>query len=980
VPLLFVACGGGDPVGDDTPSDVPTPVAIDTASLPDGTVGVAYRATLASLGGVGTPTWSVVAGALPEGLVLSGVTIEGVPTVAGTTTFTVEVRDDSGEARAELSILVLPADDVPDPLVITTPRLEAAAYDTPYTQTIEARGGTEAGYTWSIPAGRLPDGVQLESDGTPATMLVGTPTRGGSFSITIQVRDDAERTAERTYQLLVTGGELLIRPNQIDDLYVATPVAIAFEISGGTAGTYAWSVVDGALPAGLTASTTAEPFTLTGTPTTAGTFDFTLEARATNSSARRRYTGMIFEPLGIDLQGASGSCFVETPYLATLAATGGAPGPHTWTVVTGSLPPGLSLDGGGGVVSGTPTQAGTYPFAIEVEDTNGVTAQGTMTIEVRRALAIQTPSVPAASVGVPYTTAIEVVGGTAPYVFTIVDGGLPLGITLEPGGTPSLAALVGTAGSPGSYAFTLHVEDATGETDSALFDLVVVEPIQITTTSLDGRPACEPGIQTIETTGGVPNGPRSWSVVSGALPPGWVLADGQLYGRAGTPGTYAFRVRVVDLATMLSDERSYTVAVALGTQPPRSAVIVGALLDPSRNEVFEVDLCRTAGVPPSRVSPTGTSGSVRASALSPDGSKLAYVADFAVSGRNDLTFLFLDATPRSSATHLLGSIPSSSNTRPPLEWTADSRAVLTASSMPGARLYVSNVEDPTVSSTPVNIDPPGFNTGRQNLAPDGHGVLLETGSPSGDHIFYVDFMDFAAPPNVVALGAGGAFSLDPDWSDDARYALALGPSILNVIDVRASPPQRFVVHPDALRQGADFSPNLPHRLAFVVQAPSGDRAVHITTLTGSSFTPPVPLHAPLPAGQGSETARWNPQGTHVAFCAQIDRPGLYDLYIADMTQPLPATPVRVSNPSAGSDVECRDSRPAKSYLWSPDGSRIAFTQRDGVTGNDHAWVADLSGGPPFDLTQATPGAGAIPIAAFLDMRWTSDGARLVTWG
>ena len=75
------------------------PVIITTSSLPAATVGVAYSATLTATGGIPPYTWSVIAGALPTGLSLSGTgNITGTPSATGTFNFTVQAVDPDGNS------------------------------------------------------------------------------------------------------------------------------------------------------------------------------------------------------------------------------------------------------------------------------------------------------------------------------------------------------------------------------------------------------------------------------------------------------------------------------------------------------------------------------------------------------------------------------------------------------------------------------------------------------------------------------------------------------------------------------------------------------------------------------------------------------------------------------------------------------------------------------------------------------------------
>lgn len=65
---------------------------------------------------------------------------------------------------------------------------------------------------------------------------------------------------------------------------------------------------------------------------------------------------------------------LNTPYSAALAATGGTT-PYTWSLASGSLPVGLTLNGSTGVISGTPTAAGTATFTVQVVDSTGSLAR-----------------------------------------------------------------------------------------------------------------------------------------------------------------------------------------------------------------------------------------------------------------------------------------------------------------------------------------------------------------------------------------------------------------------------------------------------------------------------------------------------------------------------------------------------------------------------------------------------------------------------
>ncbi|MBI3653975.1 MAG: DUF4214 domain-containing protein [Acidobacteria bacterium] len=209
----------------------PTPLAITTTSLAGGTVGTAYSQTLAATGGTTPYSWSLISGTLPAGLTLNAATgaISGTPSASGTATFTMQVRDSAQTtATRQLSIQVNPA--TPPPLAITTTSLAGGTVGTAYSQTLAATGGTSP-YTWSLAAGTLPAGLTLNANGT----LSGTPTTAASSTFTMQVRDNAQITAQRQFTVQINAGT----PSLNDATFVSQTV-----LSTMTAGqTYSVTVV-----------------------------------------------------------------------------------------------------------------------------------------------------------------------------------------------------------------------------------------------------------------------------------------------------------------------------------------------------------------------------------------------------------------------------------------------------------------------------------------------------------------------------------------------------------------------------------------------------------------------------------------------------------------------------------------------------------------------------------------------------------------
>jgi len=321
-----LACGQGLGITNDAPTI--------------GQVGAAYSGTITVSGGTGPYGWSVTG--LPNGLTANGngqsLTISGDPQVAGTFTAQVSVHDSGSPQLTGTTSLAVTVDGVPEPPLSISGRLRAATVGHAYSAAITASGGNGS-YSWTVTG--LPSGLASTPNGRTLTVS-GTPAVSGSFPVAVSVSDSESpaQSAAGGLTLVVSGGTststggggagsgggsgggtassspssppsssppstpaLQVTTNALPDGTVGDAYAATAVATGGD-GTYSWSA--SGLPDGLSINSLTG--TISGTPTTSGTFtvDLSVSDGSSNPAGQSGGISLTINPGAAPNPGPSG--------------------------------------------------------------------------------------------------------------------------------------------------------------------------------------------------------------------------------------------------------------------------------------------------------------------------------------------------------------------------------------------------------------------------------------------------------------------------------------------------------------------------------------------------------------------------------------------------------------------------------------------------------------------------------------------------
>ncbi len=573
--------------------------AITTSSLPDLITQKPYDVTLSAVNGTPPYHWSVQDPGLPNGLTLNSATGE----LSGTYTQLIyqnpyplvfQVTDSAANPTSSTRSLPL---HMIDALNVYGSYYQYATLRQDYYGFLNVSGGTYP-YAWSITSGSLPPGLKIDQNGN----LNGKPTTLGTYNFTVQVADSTN-----PQQVVQTAQSITVSPptlNVMGSLPGRLPLNVAFDgfiaAQGGTP-PYTWSISNGSLPPGLQLNTSTGE--VSGTPNTLGNYTFYGQVvDSASQSAYSIFTILVDTPLGRNdtiakatVIGTGYTSATLSPYADPVDTANpdtdyykiyANPGSTVDIRVSRTydvLDPVLELVDANGSRLNTcnlpPNFTGNFTSSCLNDDINpGIDRdselefkpsgnQGTQTIFYAHVLdwrgdarpdmlytiyidgAVGALSIDGggslgeATKGVAVNWQPTATGGTGTLTWSVVQGSLPPGLSLDPSGL-----LTGVPTTTGDFDFTLQVKDSGNppQTASRSFSIKITDPVKIT--NLNQIPpgcAMQPFAYQLVATGGIT--PYSWSLSSdyGAnLGIDW--QTGELRGTPSAAGTYQIYIEVHD--------------------------------------------------------------------------------------------------------------------------------------------------------------------------------------------------------------------------------------------------------------------------------------------------------------------------------------------------------------------------------------------------------------------------------------------------
>lgn len=603
-----------------------------------GTAGESYSSRIYVNGGKGSYTFST-SGAIPPGLSVmqsgSYFYLEGIPTTPGTNTFVLRVIDGRGayiDIPSTISIAEgsYTAPSEADDMAIAGSITTEIRVNGSYSSSLTLSGAENRTCRWMISKGELPPGLYLSSSSSNSVSINGKANTAGEYTFTVRgIDSDTNTYAEREFTIKVNETPVNDSAMSFSGVFTSEwkmneEYSSNISLSGHSGNVYL-TVTSGDIPPGLTlrtgsyySSSSSITCYLSGTPSTSGTYTFTL--RATDSRyhyAEKDFTVKIND---IPYLAADMSVTGEFPpewrmneyyysgYYSGyyrygyssgyVVSVSGGTGTKYVNVVKGELPPGLSLrlDNSYIYLYGIPNTAGSYMFTLRITDSRNAYTDAVFTVKINDTpysasdMSITGDFAAEWKVNENNSTSATITGAltTSRYFtdlhMTVASGDLPPGLSLSTSTKSEYdysegrsrytgnCELYGIPSAPGTYTFTLRATDYRNAYAEKDFTVTVsgdkpADPSSAADMSLSGSFPESYTLstwysQSVQVSGGTPS--YSFSISGGALPPGFYIRqdNGTFYleGVPNTAGEYKFTLRVIDRRNAYT-EKEYTVKI-----------------------------------------------------------------------------------------------------------------------------------------------------------------------------------------------------------------------------------------------------------------------------------------------------------------------------------------------------------------------------------------------------------------------------------